>query len=108
LAASERCIAALKLLHLRFLTQNSAAPFNTQTDGTQQRFIAEWLRQEFHSSRLHRLDRLGDVNVARNEDNRKIGALARDAFLKLKTTEARKREIQNQAARNRRARMRKK
>jgi len=64
-------------------------------DGTQQRIIAEWLRQKLDSPRLHGLDGHRYVTVTRNEDDRHVNPIAGDAFLQIQTIETWKRNIKD-------------
>jgi hypothetical protein len=50
--------------------------------------VAEWLRQERDSARLHGLDGHRYVTVTRNEDDWHVDPIAGDAFLQIETIEA--------------------
>src|SRR5205807_1734482 len=62
--------------------------------------LAEWLRQELDSARLHGLDGHRYVTVTRNKDDRHVDPIAGDAFLQIETIEAWKRNVKYEAARN--------
>ena len=86
---------------------SDAAPFDSLPDRVQQHVVIEWLRQEFDSARLHSLHRHEYIPMARNEDDRHVGPLARDALLQVETIEAGKRYVKNEAAGNKGSWMRK-
>src|SRR5712664_1262028 len=58
--------------YLRLATKCGLAALDGVSDGTQQHVIAEWLRQELDSARLHGLDGHRYVTVTRNEDDRHV------------------------------------
>src|SRR5712664_2500443 len=86
--------------YLRLATKCGLAALDGVSDGTQQHVIAEWLRQELDSARLHGLDGHRYVTVTRNEDDRHVGPIAGDAFLQIETIETWKRNVKYEAARN--------
>jgi hypothetical protein len=69
-------------------------------DRVQQHVVAEWLRQELDSSRLHGLDRHRHVAETGDQDDRHVNPIHSDALLQIKTIEVRKRNVKYQAARN--------
>jgi hypothetical protein len=72
------------------LTKCSAAALDGVPDGAQQHVVAEWLRQELDSSRLHGLDRHRNVAVTRDEDDRHVHPIDSDALLQIETIEVRR------------------
>src|SRR5580704_9984514 len=66
-ATAKRSVTVPQCSHLGRLTKCSFAAFDGLPDRAQQRVIAKRLRKELDRSRLHRLDRLRNIAVARNE-----------------------------------------
>ncbi len=85
---------------LRLVSKCSLAALDGVPDGAQQHVVAEWLRQELDSSRLHRLDRHRHVAVTRDEDDRHVNPIDSDALLQIETIEVRKSNVKDQAARS--------
>src|SRR6266478_2618985 len=84
-ARREQCVTVPERPYLRLATKCGLAALDGVSDGTQQHIIAEWLRQELDSARLHGLDGHRYVTVPRNEDDRHVDPIAGDAFLQLET-----------------------
>src|SRR5438132_492022 len=99
-ARSERRVTVPERPYLRLATKCGLAALDGVSDGTQQHIIAEWLRQELDSARLHGLDGHRYVTVTRNKDDRHVDPIADDAFLQIETIETRKRNVKYEAARN--------
>src|SRR6266481_3279207 len=99
-ARSERLVTVPEGPYLRLATKCGLAALDGVSDGTQQHIVAEWLRQELDSARLHGLDGHRYVTVTRNEDDRHVDPIAGDAFLQIETIEAWKRNVKYEAARN--------
>src|SRR5437879_4257014 len=99
-AMSERRVTVPERPYLRLATKCGLAALDGVSDGTQQNVIAEWLRQELDSARLHGLDRHRYITVTRNKDDRHVDPIAGDAFLQIETIEAWKRNVKYEAARN--------
>ena len=85
---------------LRLIIKCRVAALDGVPDGAQQHVVAEWLRQELDSSRLHRLDRHRHVAVTRDEDDGHVDPIDSDALLKIEAVEVRKINVKNQAARS--------
>jgi hypothetical protein len=71
------------------------------TDGVQQNVGAEWLRQEFDSSRPHGPDRHHCIAATRDEDNRHVNSIDSQVLLQIEPVEVRKTNIKYQATRSR-------
>src|SRR5438445_681782 len=80
-ARSERRVTVPERPYLRLATKCGLAALDGVSDGTQQHIIAEWLRQELDSARLHGLDGHRYVTVTRNKDDRHVDPIAGDACL---------------------------
>src|SRR6266852_7819758 len=99
-ARRERRVTVPERPYLRLATKCGLTALDGASDSTQQHIIAEWLRQEFDSARLHGLDGHRYVTVTRNEDDRHVDPIAGDAFLQIETIETWKRNVEYEAARN--------
>src|SRR5258708_24060334 len=99
-AMRERLVTVPERACLCFTTKCGLAALDGVSDGTQQHFVAEWLRQELDGARLHGLDGHWYVPVPRNEDDRHIDPIAGDAFLQIETIETWKRNVKYEATRN--------
>ena len=99
-ATAKRSVAVPECSHLGRQTKRSFAALDGLPDGAQQHVIAKWLRKELHSSRLHRLDSLRHIAVARNEDDRHVRPFDGDLLLQVETVDTRKRNVEYKAARN--------
>src|SRR5690242_14890585 len=85
------------------MPQCSLAPLDGVPDRAQQHVITEWLRQEFDSSRLHGLHRHRHITITSDEYDWHVGPFDSDALLQLKTVKARERNVEHDAARNKRS-----
>jgi hypothetical protein len=99
-ARRERRVTVPERPYLHLATTCGPAALDGVSDGTQQRIIAEWLRQELDSARLHGLDGHWYVTVTCYEDDRHVDPIAGDAFLQIETIETWKRNVKYEAARN--------
>src|SRR5712675_3368503 len=99
-ARSERRVTVPERPCLRLATKRGLAALDGVSDGTQQHIIAEWLRQELDSARLHGLDGHRYVTVTGNKDDGHVDPIAGDAFLQIETIETWKRNVKHEAARN--------
>src|SRR5207253_5797000 len=88
-ARSERRVTVPEHPYLRLATKCGLAALDGVSDGTQQHIIAEWLRQELDSARLHGLDGHRYVTVTRNKDDRHVDPLAVDVYVHNVTLEMR-------------------
>ena len=85
---------------MRLMIKRGVTARNGLTDGAQQHVVAEWLRQELDSSRLHSLDCHGHVTVTRDENDRHVNSIDGDALLQIETIEVRKTNVKYEAARS--------
>src|SRR6266481_3683375 len=69
-ARRERLVTVPERACLCFTTKCGLAALDGVSDGTQQHFVAEWLRQELDSARFHGLDGHRYVTGTRNKDDR--------------------------------------
>src|ERR1700682_4561446 len=81
------------------MTKRGLAALDGVPDGTQKCVVAERFRQELDGSRLHGPDRHWHVAVTRDEDDRHVNPIDRDASLKIETIEVGKSNVKYQAAR---------
>src|SRR5438132_6777371 len=93
-----------KLAHFGIVAKCTAAALDCVADSVQQYVGAEWLGQELDSSGFHGLDCHRHVTVARDEDDRHIGAID-DALLQVQAAEVRKSNVKHQATRSNRSRV---
>src|SRR5260370_36514793 len=82
-ARSERRVTVPERPYLRLPTKCGLAALDGVSDCTQQHIVPEWLCQEFDSARLHSLNGHRYVTVTRNEDDRHVDPITRDAFLQI-------------------------
>src|ERR1700688_2509065 len=78
----------------------SLAALDGVPDRVQQHVVAEWLRQELDSARLHGLHRHRHVTVTGDEDDRHVNPIDSNALLQIETIEVRKSNVKDQAARS--------
>ena len=101
---SQRCVAVPKIAHRHFAVQCHAAAFEAFAYHPEQHFIADRLDQEIDSPGFHRFYRRWNISVAGNEDDRHLGALARDYLLRFESIQVGKREVEDETARDKRPR----
>jgi len=84
---------ALEASESRLGTQCVLPALDGAADGAQQRVAGERLRQEFDGSRLHGLHCHRYVAVTRDEYDRHINPVSRDALLQFKAIDIGKRDV---------------
>jgi DNA-binding NarL/FixJ family response regulator len=105
LPLGQRCEVVAQRLQVSLSRhKHFATSLDRLADRTKKSLVRKRLRQEFDGSRLHRLNRHRYIAVARDEDDRHVGAIVCDALLQLQAAQSGHRNVEHQATGNRRSR----